>query len=190
MVCLSVFYWIGEVVDCFCQCTVELVVEAGTYFLYVRERSLIDVVITLIKWRCKLQWSWNATINCCRDAALNAVETRPLIAVKTQLLIVFIRFAFELQDLINFLSLEFRRELYVNLAFQQFDAGLMLSLVLNILTCFYLCEINPRVFSFCRPRLYWRCWLHCLIQSVEDSCIHWSQQETTISFDQQPFMKS
>ena len=66
----------------------------------------------------------------------------------------------------------------------------MLSPALNILTSFCLCKINPQIFSFCRPRLYRRCWLHCLLQLVEDDCIQWSQQETVSSFDWQPLRKS
>ena len=44
------------------------------------------MVVTLIKWRRELQWGRNATLNCCRDAALNAVEMRLLVVVETRLL--------------------------------------------------------------------------------------------------------
>ena len=57
-----------------------------------------------------------------------------------------IRLAFESQDLDNFLSLEFRRELHVSLVFQPLDAGPMYwapHLSFNILTSFCLCKINP-----------------------------------------------
>ena len=53
----------------------------------------------------------------------------------------FIRFTFERQDLENFLSLEFRRELQVSLAFQQLDTGLMLSPTFKILTCFVFAKL-------------------------------------------------
>jgi len=66
----------------------------------------------------------------------------------------FIRFAFEPQDLENFLNLEFRRELHVSLTFQPLETSLMLSPALNILSHFFFCKIDPGLF-FCRPRPYW-----------------------------------
>ena len=65
-VCWLVSYWTSRVVGKFCQYTVELITEAGTYSLYVRERSPhkhgchADQVETRtsMKLRCDSQLLW------------------------------------------------------------------------------------------------------------------------------------
>jgi len=70
MVYLLVYCWIGGVVDCFYQCTVELIAEAGTYFC-VWERTQPSQTRSS---------HWLSG-----DANFNGVETPPSIAIETRL---------------------------------------------------------------------------------------------------------
>ena len=84
LIWLSVYCWTGGVIDCSSQCTVELIVEAETYSLYVREHSLhrrsyhTDQVETRtsVELRCDSWLLWRRDPRCWRDAALDCCLRR------------------------------------------------------------------------------------------------------------------